>query len=66
MDLQDSRNRSLQEQAHLLKEFGYDGAGHVGWENIPERIKTLDAVGPNQIDVPVSLAPDKPPYDSSF
>ena len=66
MDTHDAKNRSLREQADLLKELGYDGAGHLWLENVPERIRTLDAVGLQlfQIYIRVSVAPDSnQPYD---
>jgi len=60
MDTHDARNRSLAEQADLLKELGYDGAGHNWLENVPERIKTLDAAELKlfQIYIRVNIAPD--------
>ena len=66
MDTHDAKKRSLLEQADLLKELGYDGAGHLWLDNVPERIKTLDAVGLKlfQIYIRVSIAPDSnQPYD---
>lgn len=45
MDTHDAKKRSLQEQAELLKELGYNGAGHLWLDAVPERIKTLDAAG---------------------
>lgn len=65
MDLQDSKKRSLPEQAGLLKELGYDGAGHIWLEKIPERLQTLDAAGLKlfQITTTVDLGPGKPAYD---
>ena len=67
MDTHDARKRSLAEQAQLLKELGYDGAGHVGLDNLQQRIQTLDAVGLRLFHVYVwlNLKPDAPqPYDS--
>ena len=66
MDTHDAKKRSLAEQATLLKELGYDGAGHLWLDNVPERFKTLDAAGLKlfQIYVRVDIAPEaKPPYD---
>ncbi len=64
-DIQDSENRTLHQQAALLKELGYDGAGHVWLDNIVERLETLDEAGLKlfQVYVKVSIAPDKPAYD---
>ncbi|MFH1924537.1 MAG: TIM barrel protein [Planctomycetota bacterium] len=45
MDTHDAKKRTLPEQAEMLKELGFDGAGHVGLENVPERLRTLDAAG---------------------
>ncbi|MCP4785321.1 MAG: sulfatase-like hydrolase/transferase [Fuerstiella sp.] len=42
-DTHDAKKRSLDEQAALLKELGYDGAGHLWLKNVAERLKTLDA-----------------------
>jgi sugar phosphate isomerase/epimerase len=66
MDTHDAKQRSLAEQAELLKDLGYDGAGHLWLDDVPERIKTLDAAGLKlfQIYVRVDVAPDaKQPYD---
>jgi sugar phosphate isomerase/epimerase len=66
MDTHDSRKRTLGEQAALLKELGYDGAGHLWLDNVPERLRTLDAAGLRlfQIYVNVNIAPGKPPHDA--
>ena len=45
MDTHDSIKRSLEEQAVLLKELGYDGAGHLWLDDLDKRIETLDAAG---------------------
>ena len=45
MDTHDSQKRTLEQQAALLEELGYDGAGHLWLDNLEERIKTLDAQG---------------------
>ena len=65
MDVQDSKKRSLPEQASLLKELGYDGAGHLWLEKIPERLQTLDAAGLKlvQIQTIVDISPGKPAYN---
>jgi len=44
-DTHDARKRNLGDQARMLKELGYDGAGHVGLEKVVERLSSLDAVG---------------------
>ena len=65
MDTHDSKHRTLPEQAVLLKELGYDGAGHLWLDNVKERLETLDAAGLKlfQIYVRVDIAADKTPYD---
>ncbi len=55
MDTHDSRKRTLQQQAQLLHELGYDGAGHLWLKNIPERLKTLDAVGLKLFQIYISV-----------
>jgi len=67
MDTHDAKKRSLVEQAELLKELGYDGASHLWLDNVPERLKTLDAAGLKlfQIYLRLNVAPDvKQPYDA--
>ncbi|MCP4644097.1 MAG: sugar phosphate isomerase/epimerase [bacterium] len=65
MDTHDSVKRTLEEQASLLKELGYDGAGHLWLDGLSERIKTLDAHGLDlfQVYLRVNIAPDATPYD---
>jgi sugar phosphate isomerase/epimerase len=68
IDTHDSQKRTLEQQAALLKELGYDGVGHLWLNHIPERLKTLDAAGLKlfQITMTVDLTPGKPAYDSHF
>jgi sugar phosphate isomerase/epimerase len=65
MDTHDAKKRSLEQQALMLKELGYDGVGHLWLENIPERLRTLDAAGLKlfQITMLVDIAPGKQAYD---
>jgi sugar phosphate isomerase/epimerase len=65
MDTHDSKKRSLADQAALLKELGYDGAGHLWLDAVPERLKTLDDAGLKlfQVYVQVDIAPGKRAYD---
>jgi sugar phosphate isomerase/epimerase len=65
MDTHDSRHRTLPEQAAMLKELGYDGAGHLWLDNVKERLESLDAAGLKlfQIYVRVDIAADKTPFD---
>ncbi|HOC00052.1 MAG TPA: TIM barrel protein, partial [Verrucomicrobiota bacterium] len=67
MDTHDARKRSLAEQAQMLKELGYAGAGHLWLDQVPERLSTLDAAGLKlyQIYIRLSIAPDAaPPYEA--
>jgi sugar phosphate isomerase/epimerase len=66
MDTHDACKRNLAQQAEMLKETGYDGAGHLWLENVPERIAALDKVGLKlfQIYARVDLKPGaKEPFD---
>ena len=65
IDTHDAKKRNLQEQAALLKELGYDGVGHLWLDNIPERLRTLDAAGLKlfQITMTVDITPGKQAYD---
>lgn len=68
IDWHDAKKRNFQEQAVMLKELGYDGVGHIWLDKVAERLKTLDDAGLKlyQITMQVSIAPDKPAYDSRF
>jgi len=65
IDTHDAKKRNLEQQAALLKELGYDGVGHLWLDNIPERLKTLDAAGLKlfQITMTVDITPGKQAYD---
>jgi sugar phosphate isomerase/epimerase len=66
METHDAKKRSLPQQAELLKELGYDGAGHLWLDQVPERLQTLDAAGLKlyQIYLRVDVAAGaKTPYD---
>ena len=41
-DIHDAQQRDLEQQAAMLKQLGYDGAGHVGLEALTERLESLD------------------------
>jgi sugar phosphate isomerase/epimerase len=64
-DTHDTAQRSLAEQAKLLRQMGFDGAGHLWLDDIAERLATLDAHDLElvQIYLRVSLEPESPPYD---
>ena len=68
IDTHDAKKRNLEQQAALLKELGYDGVGHLWLDNIPERLKTLDATGLKlfQITMTVNITPGKQAYDPRF
>ena len=66
MDTHDARKRTLAQQAEMLKELGYSGAGHLWLDKVAERIETLDAAGLTlyQIYVRLNVAPGaSQPYD---
>lgn len=65
IDTHDSMKRSLEEQARMLKELGYDGVGHLWLDHVEERLKTLDAEGLRlfQITIQVNIASEDAPYD---
>ena len=68
IDTHDAKKRNLEQQAQMLKELGYDGVGHLWLDNIPERLKTLDAAGLKlfQITMTVDITPGKQAYDPRF
>lgn len=68
IDWHDSKKRTFEEQAAMLKELGYDGVGHIWLDKVAERIKSLDDVGLKlfQITMTVEVGPDKEPFDSRF
>ena len=66
MDTHDARKRTLAQQAEMLKELGYAGAGHLWLDKVAERIETLDAAGLTlyQIYIQLDVSPGaKQPYD---
>jgi len=65
IDTHDSKKRTLEQQATMLKELGYDGVGHLWLDNLAERLKTLDDAGLKlfQITLTVDITPGKPAYD---
>lgn len=68
IDWHDSKKRSFQQQAEMLKELGYDGVGHIWLDNVAERLKTLDDAGLKlfQITMTVNIASGEQPYDGRF
>ena len=66
MDTHDAKRRSLPQQAEMLKDLGYDGAGHLWLGGLAERLKTLDAAGLKLFQIYIRLniaAGQKRPYD---
>jgi sugar phosphate isomerase/epimerase len=66
MDTHDARKRTLAQQAEMLKELGYSGAGHLWLDMVAERLDTLDAAGLTlyQVYVKLNVSPGaKQPYD---
>ena len=67
MDTHDAKKRNLEEQARMLRDLGYSGAGHLWLDNVAERIATLDRAGLKlfQIYIRIDLDPKaREPYDS--
>ncbi len=65
-DTHDSQKRSLQQQASLLKELGYDGCGHLWLDQLAHRLESLDqhALTLFQIYIRIDLSHQaKEPYD---
>jgi len=66
MDTHDEKKRDLAAQARMLKELGYAGAGHLWFDQVAERLATLDREGLTlfQIYMRVDLGPRaKEPFD---
>lgn len=68
IDWHDSKKRSFQEQAVMLRDLGYDGVGHIGLDKVAERLHSLDAAGLRlfQITMSVEVGPAKEPFDPRF
>ena len=67
MDTHDARERTLDQQARLLRELGYAGAGHLWLDHVAERLATLDSAGLKlfQIYIRIDLGSQAAePYDS--
>lgn len=65
MDTHDSQKRTLRDQAAMLKELGFDGAGHLWLDDLEERIQSLDEFGLKlfQVYLRANVDPDKESYD---
>lgn len=44
-DTHDEKKRDVAQQAAMLKELGFDGAGHIGLDGLDQRLATLDQAG---------------------
>ncbi|MCX8090023.1 MAG: sugar phosphate isomerase/epimerase [Verrucomicrobiae bacterium] len=67
IDWHDAKKRGYAEQAHMLKELGYDGVGHIWLDGVEERLRSLEAVSLRlfQITMKVDLN-GQPPFDARF
>lgn len=65
MDTHDAKKRTLPQQAEMLADLGYGGAGHLWLGGVKERLETLDAAGLelHQIYMRINLADADRPYD---
>ncbi|NLO32450.1 MAG: TIM barrel protein [Candidatus Hydrogenedentes bacterium] len=63
-DTHDSMNRSLEEQAKLIKDLGFQGVGHLWLDDVQERLDTLDAQGLTlyQITIHINMADTETPF----
>lgn len=68
IDWHDSKKRSFEEQATMLKELGYPGVGHIWLDRVGDRLKTLDPAGLRlfQITMTVEVGTNKPAFDPRF
>jgi len=66
-DTHDAKRRTIPQQAKMLGELGFDGAGYRFWldENLDKNLKAFDEVGLKVylLHTSVNVGPDKPPYD---
>jgi len=67
MDIHDAKKRSLPEQAQMLRELGFDGAGYPLWldESLEKNLQTLDAAGLKVflLYASVNVNPKEPAFD---
>lgn len=61
----DTKRRTPEQQAKMLKELGYDGMGHLWLGGVAKRLKALDACDLKlfQVYMRVSIDPKKRKYD---
>jgi len=67
MDTHDEKKRSIPEQAQMLRDLGFDGAGYPLWldESLENNLRTLDQSGLKVylLHASVSVDPKSPPFD---
>jgi sugar phosphate isomerase/epimerase len=67
METHDARQRSIPQQAQMLRELGFDGAAYPLWldESLDKNLKTLDAAGLKvyMLYASVNVDPAAPPFD---
>lgn len=67
MDIHDAKKRTLPEQAQMLRELGFDGAGYPLWldQNLEKNLQTLDAAGLKVflLYASVNVNPKEPAFD---
>jgi len=67
VDTHDAKKRSIPEQAQMLRELGFNGAGYPLWldESLAENLRTLDQSGLKVylLHASVNVDPKAPPYD---
>ncbi len=59
-DMYDAKKRTLDQQAQLIDELGYEGYGHLWLGDVAERVRTLDLVKRRLFQVYVTVDLSKP------
>ncbi len=67
-DIPDTRKRDIPQQAAMLQQLGFDGAGHVGLDGLPQRLMTLDEAKLQLFlaGTPINLSQDAAPQLAAF
>lgn len=67
MEMHDAQKRSLPQQAEMLRDLGFAGAGYPLWlgDELEQNLQTLDAAGLKVflLYTTVNVNPQQPPYD---
>lgn len=70
MEIHDTQERTLPEQARMLRELGFDGVGYPLWldGSLDENLKILDDAGlpVYLMYASVNIGPEGPPYDANL